>query len=109
MAKYSSSVVSATAAIDWHDLFATGGVLNGKDVSEVVVRLGSAGRIAAGVVNPGTSGTAGTAAAADQAITVSFEDGATNKTLWVQSPASRAPLPVAADVVAEGKLIIVTA
>ncbi len=109
MAKYNSSVASASAAVDWHDLFATGGVLNGKDVSEVVVRLGTASRIAAGVADPGTSGSAGTAAAIGQTITVSFEDGATNKTLWVQSPATRASVCVEVDVVSEGKLIIVTA
>ncbi len=109
MAKYTSSVVSASAAVDWHDLFATGGSLNGKDVSEVVVRLGSASRIAAGVVDPGTSGSAGTAAAADASVTVIFEDGATNKTLWVMSPASRAAVLVDVDVVSEGKTIIVTA
>ncbi len=109
MAKYNTSVASATAAVDWHDLFATGGVLNGKDVSEVVIRLGSAGRVAAGVADPGVSTSAGLALNADQPITVSLADSAANQNIWVQSPASRARINVEVDVVSEGKSIIVIA
>ncbi len=109
MAKYYTSIVSATSAVDWHDLFGTGGVLNGKDFSEIVLRFGSDTRVNAGaaLANPGVSTTAGTAVKAGQPITISYSNAGT-KNLWIQSPASKAAVSIEIDLVQEGKLLRIT-
>lgn len=108
MAKYNTSVASETAVIDWTDLFAVGQVLNGLDVSEIVVRCGRNTRIAAGVADPGASASAGVPVVADQALTAVYNEGVANKTLWVQSPASQDRINVEVDFVATGKTVLVT-
>ncbi len=107
MAKYYTSVASSSAAVDWTDLFASGQVLNGKDVSSVVVRAGTATRFESGSTDPVASTTAGQAVAAGNPATFVFDDDAT-KNLWVQSPASRARVSVEVDTMSEGPTFIVT-
>ncbi len=123
MAKFYTSVASSTNAVDWHNLFAAGGVLAGQDVSSVVIRTGTNTRVAAGAADPGTSGSAGVAVTAGTPLNVIFDNRVTSaspavangRNIWVMTPASAsagtegARISIEVDVVSDGNTFIVQA
>jgi hypothetical protein len=104
MAKYKTSKASATAAIDWHNLKASGQILENAS-GHVVLRLsGPASRVAVGIADPGVSTTAGIAV--DNAtVEVILGAEAAEQTIWVQTPASQERVYVEADGVAASRVI----
>ena len=98
MAKYRTAIASATAAIDWTNLRASGQILeNGPRA--VVIRTDVASRIAVGVADPVASGTAGVATLPGVAVTVMLGAGAAAQNIWVMTPASQAKVYVEVDVI----------
>jgi hypothetical protein len=108
MAQYKGSVVSATAAIDWHDILASGKIADGES-GEMIVRCNVATRVAVGVTDPGTSGTAGSLIPAGSAVRVILGSAAAAQTLWVQSPASQVAVHVEVDAGGASEVIAVFA
>ena len=96
MAQYKGSVVSGSAAIDWHDIVDTGGIAEGES-GEMVVRCSADTRVAVGVTDPGTSNSAGALIPAGEAVRVILGSEAANQTVWVQSPASQDAIGVEVD------------
>ena len=100
MAKYRTSIASATAAIDWTDLRASGQPLNGGPRA-VVIRSNKATRVAVGVADPVASNTIGVAVAAGVGITVMLGTGAAVQSVWVQTPADQSRVIVEIDTVSQ--------
>ena len=105
MAKYKTAYASGTAAIDWHNLKASGEPLENDNSGMVIVRVSQASRVAVGVVDPGTSNTAGVAVAAGDACTVLLTGDAAQQTIWVQTPADQSQVDVEIDQVSSGPVV----
>lgn len=105
MAKYKTSYASASAAIDWHDLKASGEPLETDNAGMVVVRLSQDSRVAVGVTDPGVSGTAGSPVSKGDACLVMLGAAAANQTIWVMTPADQTQVDVEIDEVAAGPVI----
>lgn len=96
MAKFRTSIASATAAIDWTNLRASGEVLeNGPRA--VVIRTDVASRVAVGVADPVASNTIGVATAAGVGVTVLLGTAAAAQNVWVQTPADQSSVIVEID------------
>jgi hypothetical protein len=108
MAQYKGSVVSATAAVDWHDIIASAALADGES-GEMIVRCNVATRVAVGVANPGTSGTAGSLIPAGKSVRVILGSAAAAQMLWVQSPASQVAVHVEVDAGGASEVIAVFA
>lgn len=105
MSKYRVSKASAAAAIDWHNLKASGEVLETDNAGAVVIRPNVATRIAVGVVDPVASNTVGVAVSAGDACKVILGAAAAQQTIWVQTPADQSSVIYEIDTAADGPVI----
>ena len=108
MANIRTSLVSGSAAVDWHDLTASGGVLEGM-TGKFVINLGefsATSRVAAGVSDPGTSASAGQPLDGENAVVVHMASNAANDSVWVQTPASQESVDVIVDTGPNGLIIV---
>lgn len=109
MAAYRTALTSATAAVDWHNLRAAGGVLAGSTSGRLVIRTEKAARVAIGVTDPGTSTTAGIATVAGEAVELILGAAAAAQTIWVQTPADQTTVYVEIDETSNGPVLAVFA
>jgi len=109
MSQYRASKASATAAVDWHDLKASGEILENVNSGVLVVRTSQASRVAPGVTDPGVSTSAGVASVADEAVTVMLTANAAEQSIWVQTPADQSTVFIEVDEVVSGPLAVVIA
>lgn len=109
MAQYSVTKASGTAAVDWHDLKASSEILDGL-TGEFVVRADAASRVAIGVVDPGTSTTAGVPLAADgSAVKLVLSSAAAQQTIWVQTPADQSDVGFEVDTAGASDALVIVA
>lgn len=90
------TIQAPTAAVDWIDVLGTGNFAEGLS-GELIVRCDTDTRVAVGVIDPGTSATAGSSVAANHAAKVILGSDVVNQSVWVQVPASQAPINVQVD------------
>ena len=108
MAKFSTKLQSASAAIDWHDLKDVGGILEDSNSGMFNLIAGRDTRVAVGVADPGTSNTIGVPVVAGDAVTVLLSADAAQQTIWVQTPASQLGVTVDVDETISGPVIAAT-
>ncbi|WP_299073789.1 hypothetical protein [uncultured Paraglaciecola sp.] len=106
MPKFKGSLVSATAAVDWHDIKASSALADGIK-GEFVIRTDVATRVAIGVANPGTSTSAGIATVAGEAVRCVLGAEAANQNVWVSTPADQSSVGVEVDGGGEDALVVI--